>query len=301
MLAPPISPEMGESFIASVSARPRTIETYTRSLRQLFRYLAESGISRPCRDDIAAYERALREAGLRASTVQSYITAARLFFRWAGFAGVYPDITDHYKLSERPDREHKKDAFTAAQIKQILGSIDRATEAGLRDHALIALLTAAGLRTVEASRANVEDLRGAAGESVIFVQGKGRSDKGDFVRIDDRTEAILRGYIASRPGARGASPLFASRSRRNGGGRLSVRAIREIVKRRFREAGFDSERLTAHSLRHTAVTLAILAGRPLDEVQQFARHASFNTTQLYSHALEKMKNMCGEAIAAAIY
>jgi integrase len=48
-------------------------------------------------------------------------------------------------------------------------------------------------------------------------------------------------------------------------------------------AGFDSERLTAHSLRHTAITQALLAGSPLQEVQQFARHSSINTMQTAKH------------------
>ena len=73
------------------------------------------------------------------------------------------------------------------------------------------------------------------------------------------------------------------------------------MKARLCGAGYDSNKLTAHSLRHTAVTLSLLAGRDLAEVQQFARHASISTTMIYNHAIDKAKNGCSEAITAAIF
>ena len=69
----------------------------------------------------------------------------------------------------------------------------------------------------------------------------------------------------------------------------------------LRPAGQTAQPGAAHSLRHTAVTLSLLAGKPLEEVQQFARHANMATTMIYNHALDKAKNGCSEAIAKAIF
>ena len=66
-------------------------------------------------------------------------------------------------------------------------------------------------------------------------------------------------------------------------------------------SGYQSDRLTAHSLRHTAVTLAIKSGRSLAEAQQFARHKDISTTQVYNHSLEKMENKCSASVANAIF
>jgi integrase len=66
-------------------------------------------------------------------------------------------------------------------------------------------------------------------------------------------------------------------------------------------AGYDSSRLTAHSLRHTAVTLSLLGGKSLQEVQQFARHTNIATTQIYAHNLDRAKNNCEEVVAKAIF
>lgn len=82
---------------------------------------------------------------------------------------------------------------------------------------------------------------------------------------------------------------------------MSTRSISGIIKARLRSAGYDSERLTAHSLRHTAVTLSLLGGNSLQEVQQFARHSNIATTQIYAHNLDRAKNKCENTIANAIF
>ena len=74
-----------------------------------------------------------------------------------------------------------------------------------------------------------------------------------------------------------------------------------IVKDRLVAAGYDSSRLTAHSLRHTAVTLSLLGGEDLQKVQQFARHSNLATTMIYAHNLDRAKNKCEATIANAIF
>ena len=114
-------------------------------------------------------------------------------------------------------------------------------------------------------------------------------------------EAALREYLAARGEKDPEAPLFASTSNNNKGQRMTTRSISGIVKAHFIEAGYNSDRLTAHSLRHTSVTMAILSGQTLPEVQQFARHANISTTMIYNHALDKAKNGCSEAISNAIF
>jgi integrase/recombinase XerC len=98
------------------------------------------------------------------------------------------------------------------------------------------------------------------------------------------TEAI-REYLAFRDNGKTVKktegrPLLGSCSDRNTG-QGTTRSLRRIIKGRMKAARFDSERLTAHSLRHTAITQALLVGFPLQEVQQFAKHNSINTTCRY--------------------
>ena len=136
--------------------------------------------------------------------------------------------------------------------------------------------------------------------SVLYVQGKGRDEKTEYIKLDAHVEALIRDYLKARGESKAEAPLFASMSNNSKGGRMTTRAISGIAKAHMVGAGYNSDKLTAHSLRHTAVTLSLLAGRPLEEVQQFARHANMATTMIYNHALDKAKNGCSEAIAKAI-
>lgn len=292
--------ELFTRFINYLDAAPKTIESYTRALKQLYYYFSLKGITRPQREDIIAYKEELIAQGYKPTTIQNYITAAKVFFTWTAQAGYYPNIAEHIK-GAKLDREHKKDYLTSRQVKEILGSIEQNTPQGLRDYAILALMVTGGLRDIEVSRANIEDLRTAGESTVLYIQGKGRQEKTDYIKISEPVEKAIRAYLKSRGNAAEAEPLFTSLSNNSKGGRLSTRAISGIVKTRLINAGFNSARLTAHSLRHTAVTLSLLAGKNIAEVQQFARHANITTTMIYNHALDKAKNSCGEAIAQAIF
>ena len=108
------------------------------------------------------------------------------------------------------------------------------------------------------------------------------------IKISPQVEKAIRAYLTARGETDEKAPLFSSTSNNNRGARLTTRSVSGIVKTRLRQAGYDSPRLTAHSLRHTAVTLSLLAGKDIAEVQQFARHANIATTMIYNHAIDKL-------------
>ena len=287
-------------FINYIDASPKTVETYTKALRQLFNYFTFNGITQPKREDILAFRDDLKASGLKPTTVQNYITASRQFFKWTAQEGIYPNIAEHVK-GAKLDKNHKKDYLTSRQAKEILASVNRDSEQGLRDYAILSLMITGGLRTIEVTRANIEDLRTVGEHTVLYVQGKGREEKTEYIKISQPVETAIRNYLKARDNTEEGTPLFTSLSNNSKGGRVTTRTISRIVKTTLIGAGYDSTRLTAHSLRHTAITLALLAGRDITEVQQFARHANLNTTMIYNHALDQAKNGCTDAITNAIF
>ncbi len=287
-------------FIKYLDSSPRTVDTYKKAIKQFFIYLKQREITQPGRDDVIAYREELRARGCRPTTIQNYIIALRLFFDWCEASGLYPNIARHVK-GAKLTREHKKDALTADQVKMILDKIDRSTPKERRDYALFALMVSGGLRDIEAQRANIEDLRTLGGQTVLYLQGKGRDERAEFIKIVPEVEQTLRDMLADRKGATGKAPLFCCLSNNGRGGRLTTRSISGIIKSLLVSAGFSSDRLTAHSLRHTAVTLALQGGVPLEETQQFARHANIATTQIYAHNLDRINNKSERAIARAIF
>lgn len=288
-----------ERFITYLDARPKTIETYGKALRQFMKYMTEQGIRNPQRGDVIAFRDSLKD-NHAASTVQNYIVAVRLFFRWTAQEGLYPNIADHVK-GAKIDRGHKKDYLTARQARAVVTSIDQDDLQGLRDYAIFALMLTAGLRTIEVIRADIADLTVLGGETVLYIQGKGRDQKTDYVKISEDTESAIRAYLTARGPYEKTAPLFTSISNRNAGGRMTTRSISRIVKTHLQAAGYDSDRLSAHSLRHTCATLNLLSGGSLQETQQLLRHTSINTTTIYAHNLERAKNNSEVRVSKAIF
>ena len=287
-------------FYAFLDVSPKTLSTYQRALRQVFKYFKEHGISQPTHQDIVDFKKALEAKGRKAATIGSYLVACRRFFTWTEQAGIFPNITQGIK-APRQERGHKRDYFGASQLKGIMQGMRRDTLQGKRDYAIFALMATCGLRTIEVSRANIEDIRNLGGEMILYVQGKGRRDRTEFVKLPEPLLQAINEYLALRGNAPDDAPLFAGIGNRNRNGRMCTRTISQIAKRAMRSAGFNSRRLSAHSLRHSSVTLSLLAGQSIQEVQSFARHANIATTTIYSHAVERIRSTCEASIASAIF
>lgn len=294
-----VNADVFSKFIMFIDAKPKTIETYSRALKQFIIYLQANGITKPTRADIIAYRDELKRT-VKPATVQIYIIAVRQFFKWLQQEGLYSNVSENIK-GAKIEKTHKKDALTTRQIKDVLAAIDLDTPTGKRDYALFALMVTGGLRTIEVSRANIEDIRTVSDSTVLFIQGKGKDEKADYVKLPAPVEKAIRSYLNSRGKMAPDQPLFSSTSNNNQGDRMTTRAISAIIKGRLLSAGYNSDRLTAHSLRHTAGTLNLLNGGTLDETQQLLRHTNINTTMIYLHHIDRAKNQSEQRIATAIF
>ncbi len=292
-----VTAELLIRYTNQLDASDKTRQTYGRALKRFMTWLSMQGIQSPTKADIVAYRDDLKLTH-KPTTVQTYIVALRSFFSWTADEGLYPDVTAKVK-GVKLTREHRKDALTTAQVKQVLEYARQDTSiTGKRNYAMLLLMLTGGLRTIEVVRANTDDLRNVGSCEVLYLQGKGRDDKTEYVKIIPQVSAALHDYIACRGTA--AAPLFTSTSNNSKGERLTTRSVSRVIKTMFRACGLDSDRLTAHSTRHTAVTLALLSGQSLDKVQQFARHSNINTTLIYAHHLERAANNTENAIGEMI-
>lgn len=291
--------ELFQNYVKYIDASKRTQESYTTNVKQLIKWLTFKGIQNPTREDLIEWREELKQ-NHKPTTVQAYITAVRLFFQWTEERGLYPNIASHLK-GAKLDRNHKKDYLTSDQIRNVLSNIDTSTLKGCRDYAIILLMVTGGLRDIEVSRANVSDLQTLGNCTVLRLQGKGHEEKTDYIKLIPQVETAIRAYWKRREDISEEQPLFASTSNNNQGQRLTTKSISTLVKKALVNAGYDSDRLTAHSLRHSAVTLALLGGLPLQEVQQFARHSNIATTQIYAHNLERQNNRSEATIGASIF
>lgn len=283
-----IGAELYSRFLMYAETKPQTVETYRRALKPFFSYLAAEGITKPERADLLAYRESLF-ARVAAATVRLYIAAVRRFFAWTEQEGIYRDIARGLKGAQVSD-EPKKDYLAVHQVEEVFEAVDRDGLIGKRDYAILRLMATTGLRTIEITRANIEDLTQKNEATVLYLQGKGRDERAEYVKIGRHTEEAIREYLKARPATEGKEPLFTSISDRNNGGRLTTKSISRIAKDSLRAAGMDSKRLTAHSFRHTAGTQALKNGYSLGQVQKVLRHKDPRTTEGYVHILDREGN-----------
>lgn len=284
-----------EQFLASQDVTQGSRRTYRSALRQFFAWFSDNRIINPTRETILDFKEFLDAKGLRPFTRSGYLVAVRRFFEWSETLKLYPNIAKGIKGARRAVKTHQKNALTMEQIERLLYSIDQKDVAGKRDFALINLLFRTGLRLIEVKRAQICDLELKDDDdgALLWIRGKGRDGKDDFVVLTEDALAPLRCYLRERKAKNTQEPLFASLSDRNHGAYITTFSLSRLIKNRLRKAGIESRRITAHSLRHTFGVMAIQAGASLYEVQLAMRHTAPATTEIYLGDIERSKRLEG--------
>lgn len=258
------------------------------------------------------------------NTVAQYLRSVCQFFRWTAANNLYPDIAANIHAPKVKNETHRKAYLNAKEVltieesiaeraqerqqaaqeaqKDTAGRMQRSTEQGKRLYAMYLLAVNAGLRTVEISRANIKDLETKGGQTWLYIWGKGRTEPDQKKPIAPEVAAAIKDYLQSRTDRpTTASPLFVSTGNRSGGKRIATTTISTMLKQAMKEAGFDSERITAHSLRHSAAQAALQAsGNNIYTAQKYLRHSSPATTEIYLHEDERTEK-AERAIAQEVY
>jgi len=279
-------------FLSGIDVAASSKKTYERQLRKYFSWVSDTSrdLNLLTSIDIIQYKTFLISQELSVNSINSFLTAVRRFYEYVEAEKIYPNIAK-VKGLKKP-RGHRKDSLSISDIRRVLNSIDRGDVRGMRDYAVINLAIRTGLRTKEISLATVEDLRKKSGVDILWIQGKGRDEKDDFVIITEDALNPILDYLQVRNIRLSSmdTPLFASLSDRNYGASLTPRSISKIIKDAFINAGLDSDRLSAHSLRHTAITLAIEGGASPVQAKEMARHSDIKTTMIYFHEMNRIEN-----------
>ena len=292
-----------EQFSQALDLRVRAQEiasntalAYTRGADRFVHWSQAQGLSAGSADTIREWKAALIASGSKSSAINTWLAGVRALFAWAcesGLIAYNPASTIKGAQRKGTAKRHARESLTDLEARRVLAMPETTTKQGLRDCAILSLMLYTAIRGIELHRAELADLKTQSGRLVLFVQGKGHTEKDDFVVIA-HAEQALRDWL----GVRGTKPgaLFTSLSNRSQGERLSLQALRALVKDYYRLAGVQGNKST-HSLRHTAISKAIAAGVPLHKVSKgLARHASMDTTLIYVHELDRLSDPAEEHI-----
>jgi integrase/recombinase XerC len=162
--------------------------------------------------------------------------------------------------------------------------------ASLRDHVVLELLYAAGIRVAELCGLDLHDVDRS--RRVLRVFGKGARERA--VPYGVPAERALDAWL------RHGRPTFATRASGDAlllgakGGRLNPTVVRRIVSRAADAAGLPHT--SPHGLRHAAATHLLEGGADLRSVQELLGHASLSSTQIYTHvSIERLRTAYRQA------
>lgn len=266
---------------------PNTIAAYRNDLLQFADFLEvmaarERKASIPLqtvdKDRLGGYFLHLRDRGYSSASVARKTAALRALFQYMRRRGeVAADPT--VGLNSPEVKKPLPRTVGDEEVQLLLAMCEaRDTPEGQRDHAMLRLLSATGMRVGELVTLDVADIDLA--NARVRVIGRGNRER--HLPIDEATVASIRAYLEQgRPYLTRNMPNETALVVNQRGLRLTRQGFWLIMKGIVRQAGLPPA-ITPHMLRHSFATHRIGEGVELEQLRQLLGHASIATTQIYT-------------------
>jgi len=259
-------------------ASAATRRSYGSDLDQLLAWLAASSLTVGGleRRVVRAYSAELGRRGYAPATLARKLSTLRGLARFLTERGVL--AADPTRLLPGPRRQRRLPrVLSLGDVEALLSAAGGTEPLALRDRLVIELLYGCGLRSQEAVRLALPDVK--AGQAELIVHGKG--GKMRIVPLGEEAAAALRRYRERGRGVLASAvtepTLLLSRSGRP----LLTSDIRRLVVKYCLRAGIEPA--SPHMLRHAYATHMLERGADLRAIQELLGHASVATTQVYTH------------------
>jgi site-specific recombinase XerD len=216
-------------------------------------------------------------------TVKQHLAAIRMLFDWLVTGQIVATNPAHaVRGPKHVVKTGKTTVLDANQARKLLDSIDTSTLVGLRDRALISVMTFAFARIGAVVAMRVEDYYPTGKRWWVRLHEKG--GKRHEMPAHHNLEVYLDAYIdAAGTRDESKSPLFRSAAGRTG--TLTEKAMNRVdawrmIQRRAEGLGFRVK-IGCHTFRATGITAYLDNGGTLENAQAMAAHESPRTTKLY--------------------
>jgi integrase/recombinase XerD len=289
-------------FIDNIRNR-NTREAYFRAAFQFFKWCDARKLAVEMVESfhVSAYIEQLGDEKAK-PTVKQHLAAIRMLYDWLVVGQIVPSNPAHAVRGPKHVVSHGlTPILDADQMKQLLDSIDVTSIVGLRDRAIIGVMTATFGRIEATLGMNVAD---------YFQEGKHwsirlneKNAKIVTMPVQHKLETYLDAYIEAVGGPDAFpfetspagkttknQPLFLSsrgRSKTLTARRMTRQDAWRMVKRRANAAGIITT-IGNHSFRGTGITNYLENGGSLSEAQRMAGHADPRTTRLYDRRDQKI-------------
>lgn len=279
--------EAAEAFATHLSRvrrlSPATVRAYRSDLRDLAESVADPDLEAIDLDALRDWLWRATQRGDARSTLARRAAAVRSFFAWAREQEIVSADPSLRLVAPKRGRSlptvASRDAMEGLLEEHRRRAVDGDAVA-LRDHAILEILYAAGIRVSELCGLDIDDVD--FDRRTARVLGKGAKER--VVPFGGPAAEALGAYL------RRGRPVLSSRSSSPSpalflgvrGARLGPRAVYELVAGALGPV-IGLEHVGPHALRHTAATHLLDGGADLRAVQEILGHSSLGTTQIYTH------------------
>lgn len=294
-----VVPGFFDYLVEERGLRPASVLGYHHHLERFEAYLRRIGVESiqdlsPAILSAFVVERA--GSGLAKSTVRGSAGALRVFLRYAHRQGVlagdlsaavgWPQV---YRLSNIPR------SISWADVNRVLACVERRTEAGRRDYAILLLLVTYGLRGREVAALTLDDIDWKRERLAVPERKAGHSTAFPLSAVVG--EALLDYLQHGRPETSDRQVFFRAVAPRQP---IGAAAVSSLARHYLLKAGVDVPRPGSHTLRHSAVQRLVDANFDLKTIGDFVGHRSPRSTEVYAKvAVEALREVAlgdGEAV-----
>ena len=274
--------EYGAYLTEEKHASQNTVSSYLRDVSQFSQYLRDyqdSDLRRAEPEMVQSYMRWMQGRGKSAASITRFLASVKSFYNYLTANGTVKSNPAKGITANRAERKYPE-ILTAKEVEMFLEQPQCVDAKGFRDHAMLELLYATGIRVSELISLDLDDLNLAAGFLRCQSKGKERiiplyhtavKAIGDYVR-DVRPQLIADS---------GETALFVNMN----GERMSRQGFWKIIKHYQEKAGIQKD-ITPHTLRHSFAVHLLENGADLRSIQEMLGHADISSTQIYTHVIK---------------
>ena len=263
-------------------ASSNTLASYLRDLRQFEQYLTERGmqLQKVKQATVSDYVAWMTGKGKSAATVTRSIASLKSFYAFLQSSGEVKTNPVRGVAAVKVERKFPE-VLTSKEVELFLDQPQCVDAKGYRDHAMLELLYATGIRVSELIDLNEEDVSLSAG--FIRAQGKGKER---IIPLYPAAVKALSDYIKEIRPQLIADPEETALFVNMNGERMSRQGFWKIVKHYQDLAGITKD-ITPHTLRHSFAVHLLENGADLRSIQEMLGHADISSTQIYTHVVKK--------------
>lgn len=264
-------------------AQANTVNSYVRDLNQFRTWLMSTGatdLRRVRKENVDAYMQYMSSKGKSPATITRSAASIRSFYQYMLQRGAVRQNPAKAVAAVKVERKYPE-ILTGREVELFLEQPKCVDDKGFRDHAMLEMLYATGIRVSELISLNVEDVNLAAG----FIRCVGRG-KERIIPLYAAAVKALRDYLEFiRPriiADKEEHALFVNMN----GERMSRQGFWKIIKY-YQEKAEIKKDITPHTLRHSFAVHLLENGADLRSIQKMLGHADISSTQIYVNVVQK--------------